>query len=97
MRFSGTGQCAFLEANRQQMVASLPCSVGTSGFVSQGDGVREWQVVRIESERYVALESLFAADSQLVMGKLETESLLDWQCEVSTIGRQTNHARAECA
>ena len=32
MRFSGTGQCAFLEANRQQMVASLPCSVGTSGF-----------------------------------------------------------------
>ena len=24
MRFSGTGQCAFLEANRQQMVASLP-------------------------------------------------------------------------
>lgn len=78
LRFGGAGQCAFFDGQRYALVSSIPCSLGAGGFVGNGESARIWQVMRVESELYVSLESLFDQDAQLVMGKLETEALLTW-------------------
>ena len=76
IRFGDAGQCAFFDAQRRSLVSSIPCSWVMEGLLEM--------VSRQESGKSPALNlscmfhwNLFDQDAQLVMGKLENESLLD--------------------